>query len=112
MFHDRISDYFEGVSAKYLSAVDARPEKSNQHEIGGLVKAGFDRFLGRPPKGQIVPFMARMAYLRDEEEAPVVCNGEVSWYDSRHADRGPEYRLYYKSNEVNWSKSLAVKKMH
>lgn len=100
MFHDRISDYFEGVSAKYLSAVDARPEKSNQHEIGGLVKAGFDRFLGRPPKGQIVPFMARMAYLRDEEEAPVVCNGEVSWYDSRHADRGPEYRLYYKSNEV------------
>lgn len=100
MFQDKISDYFEGVSAKYLSAVDARPEKSNQHEIGGLVKAGFDKFLGRPAKGEIVTLKARMAYLRDDEEAPLVCSDEVTWYDSRHVDRSPEYRLYYKSNEV------------
>jgi hypothetical protein len=100
MFQDRISDYFEGVSAKYLSAVDARPEKSNQHEIGGLVKVGFDRFLGRPGKGQIATFRARMAYLRDEDESPVVCEDKVTWYDARHAGRGPEYRLYYKTNEV------------
>lgn len=100
MFQEKISDYFEGVSAKYLSAVDARPEKSNQHEIGGLVKAGFDNFLGRPQKGTVVPFKARMAFLRDEEETPIACGSEVSWYDSRHENRGPEYRLYYKSNDV------------
>ena len=100
MFQERISDYFEGVSAKYLSAVDARPEKSNQHEIGGLVKAGFGEFLGRPPKGDVTQFKARMAFLRDEEETPIACDDVVSWYDSRHEDRRPEYRLYYKSNDV------------
>ncbi|MCC6200367.1 MAG: restriction endonuclease [Moraxellaceae bacterium] len=100
MFQEKISDYFEGVSAKYLSAVDARPEKSNQHEIGGLVKAGFDRFLGRPPKNTVTTFKARMAFLRDEDETPIVCEDDVSWYDSRHERRGPEYRLYYKSNDV------------
>lgn len=31
MFSDSVADYFEGVAAKYLSAVDARPDKSNQH---------------------------------------------------------------------------------
>jgi hypothetical protein len=100
MFQEKISDYFDGVSAKYLSAVDARPEKSNQHEIGGLVKAGFDKFLGRPPKGEVTPFKARMAFLRDEEAVPIICEDQVSWYDSRHENRGPEYRLYYKSNDV------------
>lgn len=100
MFQEKISDYFEGVSAKYLSAVDARPEHSNQHEIGGLVQAGFDKFLGRPPKGTVTPFKARMAFLRDEEETPIVCEDEVSWYDTRHEGRGPEFRLYYKSNDV------------
>lgn len=100
MLRDRISDYFEGVAAKYLSAVDARPEKSNQHEIGGLVRAGFDEYLGRPEKGTVISFTARMAYLRDGDDAPLVCTDEVSWYDSRHSGRGPEYRLYYRSNEV------------
>lgn len=36
MFDDRISDYTEGVAAKYLSAVDAEPGKSHQHKIGPL----------------------------------------------------------------------------
>lgn len=116
MFQDRISDYFEGVSAKYLTAVDARPDKSNQHEIGGLVKAGFDKFLGRLPKGKIATLTARMAYLRDDEETPLICSDKVSWYDTRHADRSPEYRLYYKSNDVTTSLSegdfFLVGKLH
>lgn len=100
MFDEKISDYFEGVVAKYLSAVDAETDRSNQHEIGGLVKAGFDSFLGRPAKGQKACFPARMVYLRDDAEEPLVVDDNVSWYDSRHADRSPEYRLYYRSNEV------------
>lgn len=100
MFDEKISDYFEGASAKYLSAVDARPEKSNQHEIGGLVKAGFGDFLGRPEKGSVISFKARMVFVRDELDVPIVCEDYVSWYDSRHAMRAPEYRLYYKSNDV------------
>lgn len=102
MFQERISDYFEGVSAKYLSAVDARPERSNQHEIGGLPAAGFKQFLGAPSKNEKRRFRARMAYLTDSEEAPVIVEDSVTWYDVRwnQQDRSPEYRLYYKSNDV------------
>jgi hypothetical protein len=100
MFQEKISDYFEGVTAKYLSVVDAEPGRSNQHEIGGLVKAGFGEFLGRPDKGTTLHFRARMVYIRDNDSEPLTVDDTMSWYDSRHADRSPEYRLYYKSNEV------------
>lgn len=102
MFQDKISDYFEGVSAKYLSAVDANPERSNQHEIGGLPSAGFKKLLGTPAKDEKFNFNARMVYLTDKEEDPVISEDEVTWYDVRwkNPDRSPEYRLYYKSNEV------------
>lgn len=36
MLCDRISDYVEGVTAKYLSVVDAAPNHSHGHEIAGL----------------------------------------------------------------------------
>lgn len=102
MFQEKISDYFEGVAAKYLSAVDARPERSNQHEIGGLPAAGFKQFLGSPEKEEKVRFKARMVYLTDTDEMPVVIEDVVTWYDVRwnQPNRSPEYRLYYKSNDV------------
>jgi hypothetical protein len=102
MFTNRISDYFEGVAAKYLSAVDADPSRSNQHEIGGLPSVGFKKYLGTPSKDQKVFFLARMAYVADDEPESELCESEVTWYDSRHRDpkRSPEYRLYYKSNPV------------
>lgn len=102
MFHDKISDYFEGVAAKYLSAVDARPERSNQHEIGGLPSAGFKEYLGTPNKDEKFSFPARMVYLTDEGNEPVISEDPVTWYDVRwkNPDRRPEYRLYYKSNDV------------
>ena len=31
-----LSQYFEGVSAKRLSAVEASPDRSNQHEFNGV----------------------------------------------------------------------------
>lgn len=100
MFSDRISDYFDGVAAKYLSAVDAEPKKSNQHEIGGLVRAGFAQFLGVGVED--FRYGVRQVYISDDLEEPMVCDSHVTWYDTRRddQDRGPEYRLYYYESPV------------
>ncbi|AZE04616.1 type II restriction endonuclease [Pseudomonas chlororaphis] len=102
MFTDRISDYFEGVAAKYLSAVDADPGRSHQHEIGGLPAVGFKQYLGTPGKDQEYRFKAKQIYFTDESAAPEVVEGDVTWYDCRRKQphRNPEYRLYYSSNSV------------
>lgn len=102
MFNDRISDYFEGVAAKYLKPVDADPDSSNQHEIGGLVKAGFKKYLGAPDKNQEFRFKAKQVYFTDEALAPDICEATVTWYDCRRKKplRKPEFRLYYNSNSV------------
>lgn len=102
MFNDQISDYFEGVAAKYLSAVDANPKRSNQHEIGGLPSAGFKRHLGTPGKNEEFRFKAKQIYLREGADEPEVSDGLVTWYDCRRnqAHRSPEYRLYYYSTPV------------
>lgn len=102
MFDDRISDYIEGVAGKYLSAVDAEPRRSHQHEIGGLPSAGFRKWLGSPSKHEEYRFHARQIYITDDDEAPVICDSLVTWYDVRRhvSHRGPEYRLYYSENPV------------
>ena len=104
MFNDQISDYFEGVAAKYLSAVDADPKRSNGHEIGGLPAAGFKRYLGEPGKGEGTEyrFKAKQIYLTDESEVPEISEGLVTWYDCRRkqSNRSPEYRLYYYTTPV------------
>ena len=102
MFSDSVADYFEGVAAKYLSAVDARPDKSNQHEIGGLPSVGFKRFLGEPVRGEKLKFQARLVYMQDNDEPSIACDDDVTWYGATRRDpnRSLEYRLYYKSNPV------------
>ncbi len=102
MFTDSVADYFEGVAAKYLSAVDARPEKSNQHEIGGLVQIGFKNHLGEPARGEVTRFPAHLVYLSDKDEELLACDDELTWYGASRRDptRRLEYRLYYKSNPV------------
>lgn len=100
---DSIREVFEGAAAKWLSAVDAEPKRSNQHEIGGLPSVGFKRYLGEPSKSTVRPFPATMAYIgEDEDEEPEVVRDTVSWYDSRSnkEHRSPEYRLYYRTNPV------------
>jgi len=103
MFDDRISDYTEGVAAKYLSAVDAEPGKSHQHEIGGLPAAGFREWLGTPGKEEEYRFRARQVYISDDDEEPIICDSHVTWYDCRRkvAHRSPEYRLYYYDSPVS-----------
>lgn len=102
MFTDRISDYFEGVAAKYLSAVDADPGRSHQHEIGGLPAAGFKQYLGAPGKAEEYRFKAKQIYFTDESVAPDISEGMVTWYDCRRKQphRSAEFRLYYNTNAV------------
>lgn len=98
---DSVEELFEGAAAKYLSTVDADTSRSNQHEIGGLPRVGFKTYLGTPGKSEEFHYPCLMAYIRDEEDIEL-CQDTVTWYDSRRnkADRGPEYRLYYKDNPV------------
>ncbi|ALD97295.1 type II restriction endonuclease [Pseudomonas syringae] len=102
MSTDKISDYFEGVAAKYLSAVDADPKRSRQHEIGGLPAAGFKNYLGTPSKSEEYRFKAKQLYFSDESSTPEIIEGVVTWYDCRRnkPQRRPEYRLYYYGNSV------------
>lgn len=99
---ESVSQIFQIAAAKYLSAVDAEPGRSNQHEIGGLPSVGFREFLGSPGKDSENRFSCLMAYVPDEDSPAVTAEVTVTWYDSRRhkAHRGPEYRLYYPGNAV------------
>lgn len=105
--YEKLADIFNAVAVKNLKAVDvprgnSKSRGSNQHEIGGLVKVGFAEYLGRPRSGEVLQYNATMIYISDEDADPNICEDQVSWYDARYGQstRGPEYRLYYKTNEV------------
>lgn len=89
-----LSEYFEGVVAKRLSAVEADPGKSNQHEFNGVEALrhllGKERQKNRP---------ARFIWLGEENEG-FSEDSLVTWYDAREdqRDRTAEYRLYFKAN--------------
>lgn len=99
---EKLTDVFSAAAIKYLRPVDANPEASNQHEIGGLVKAGIGDRLGRPADGSKLRFKTTMMYLDDLSDDPPVVEDKVSWYDARYDDptRGAEWRLYYHQNPV------------
>lgn len=98
-----LSQYFDGVAAKRLSAVEADVLRSNQHEFNGA--DGFKAFLGEPD-GK-VRYTARFLYLNDHDEEPVVDEGFLTWYDARQRARLErnvmrwEYRLYFPANQVS-----------
>jgi EcoRII C terminal len=91
-----LSEYFDGVAVKRLSAVEADPMKSHQHEFAG----GHLRGMFGDDDRKDIP--ATFVWLNDEQEG-VSEPGIVSWYDSRRkqAHRGAEYRLYYADNPVS-----------
>jgi hypothetical protein len=100
--YEKLSDTFKGVAVKYLTIVDANPSKSNQHEIGGLKKAGISDLLGYPENGGKWEIPATLVYISDDSENIITVEDTVTWYDTRfkRPHRSAEYRLYYKSNEV------------
>lgn len=95
MRRGQLSDFFEGVVVKRLSAVETTPATSNQHEFNGA--APLRRLLGDDDRRNIP---ARFIWLGQEQEA-VSVDSRVSWYDARrkHPTRS-EHRLYYPANEV------------
>lgn len=96
MKRGQLSDYFEGVGVKRLSAVDAEPKTSNQHEVG-TTKNMRDDFLGENHQEK---FPAIYIWLGGDQEGFT----EESWathYDARiNKPRAAEWRLYYPSNPV------------
>jgi hypothetical protein len=90
-----LSAYFEGVAVKRLSAVEADPERSNQHEFAG---GHLRKMFGDEDRKDI---SARFIWLSDEQEG-LSEPGVVTWYDSRRkqAHRNAEYRLYYVENPI------------
>lgn len=90
-----LSQYFEGIIAKRLSAVEADPGVSNQHEYNGTV--AMKKLLGT----ERCKYDAKFLYI-DDEDAPVTENGFLTWYDARenHPTRS-EYRFFYPTTAVS-----------
>ncbi len=93
----QLRDYFRGVGVKRLSAVDAEPKRSNQHEVGTTRKMR-DHFLGEDRRQSF-----KSVYLwLGQNEHTLSAEGTATHYDARErqSHRGPEWRLYYPSNPV------------
>lgn len=93
-----LSEYFTGIAAKRLSAVEADLFRSNQHEFNGVegLKHLFGQAIGKQK------FAAKFIYLTDSDDEPVVSDGFLTWYDARekHPKRS-EHRLYFPTTQVS-----------
>lgn len=97
MKRGQLADYFEGVGVKRLSAVDAEPKTSNQHEVGTTRKMR-DDFLGENHQQK---FKAVYIWLGEDQDG-ITADEWATHYDARlnKPDRSAEWRLYYPSNPV------------
>lgn len=101
-----LSQYFEGVAVKQLSAVEADAVRSNQHEFNGT--AELKQIFGTVTGTEKKKFPAKFVYLSDTEEEPVIDEGEacfLTWYDARarsaERTKRSEYRLFYPTTTVS-----------
>jgi len=93
-----LSEYFEGVAGKRLSAVEADETRSNQHEYNATKP--MLAFLGRPEEKTRIP--ARFLYLSDVEFEPVVEDAFLTLGNRRQGKpRAPEFRLYFPTTAVS-----------
>ena len=97
MKRGQLADYFAGVGVKRLSAVDANPGRSNQHEIG-TTREMRKEFLG---ESQQEKFRAIYVWLGEDQDG-FTAEGWATHYDARirNPDRAAEWRLYYPPNPV------------
>lgn len=97
-----LSEYFEGVAAKRLSAVEADGTRSNQHEYNATKP--MLTFLGRPEEKTRIP--ARFLYLTDEDPEPIVEDAFLTLGNRRQGKpRAPEFRLYFPTTMVSQNAS-------
>lgn len=85
---------FIKIVPKRLTAVEADPKRSNQHEFNGVSPLrdllGLDR----------IEFPISFSYVT-KEIATITANSSCTWYDARDKKpRAPEHRLYFPSNAV------------
>jgi hypothetical protein len=98
-----LSQYFDGIAIKHLSAVEADTLTSNQHEFNGV--KGLRAILGEPD-GK-VRYQTKFLYLTDNDDEPITEDGFLTWYDARQRARLEhqvmrwEYRLYFPTNTVS-----------
>lgn len=96
MRRGQLRDYFAGAGVKRLTAVDAEPRRSNQHEVGttGDMRR---QFLGEV---QHQRFRAIYVWLGEDQDG-FTAEGTATHYDTREQKpRAAEWRLYYPSNPV------------
>lgn len=93
----QLAHHFDGVGIKRLSAVDAEPKTSNQHEINTTSRMRHD-FLG---ENQNERFKVVYIWLGEDEDR-VAVEGFATHYDTRwnKPRRSPEWRLYYQKNQI------------
>ncbi|MCL4850421.1 MAG: hypothetical protein KJZ78_03455, partial [Bryobacteraceae bacterium] len=98
MKQGHLSEYFTGIAAKRLSAVEADVSCSHQHEFNGVET--LKRLFGTATGSQRFP--ARFIYLSDRQDEPIVADGFLTWYDAReqHPTRS-EHRLYFPANPAS-----------
>ncbi|WP_112185428.1 type II restriction endonuclease [Ralstonia sp. GX3-BWBA] len=97
-----LSEYFEGVAAKRLSAVEADETRSNQHEYHATKRV--QAFLGSPEEKTRIP--ARFLYLTDDDPDPIVEDAFLTLYNCRKGKpRAPEYHLYFPTTNVSLNAS-------
>ncbi|MCY4156697.1 MAG: type II restriction endonuclease [Gammaproteobacteria bacterium] len=97
MRRGQLRDCFVGVGVKRLSAVDAEPRRSNQHEVGTT------RDMRRQFLGEIQHQRFRAIYVwLGKDHDRLISEGTATHYDAREqkVNRAAEWRLYYSSNPV------------
>ena len=101
MKHGHLSAYFKGAAAKLLSAVEAHPNRSNQHEFNGSNE--LMKLLGSAGSNK-QKYPARLLYVGESAEQTIATDSSVTWYDARarSAERTgrSEHRLYFPTTEV------------
>jgi hypothetical protein len=91
-----LSQYFKGVAAKVLSAVESDTSTSNQHEFNGV--APLKNIFGTDKQ----KFTARFVYLTDNYDEPPTDTGFLTWYDARERDpKRTEHRMYFPTTRVS-----------
>lgn len=109
-----LSQYFDGIAMKTLSAVEADRTRSNQHEYNAT-REMLD-FMGRP--SEKTPLDARFLYLNDDDAEPTPEDAFLTLYDSRKGQphRSAEYRFYFPTTNVSNNASegdlLTIAKRH
>lgn len=94
-----LSEYFDGVAVKRLSAVEADITRSNQHEYNATKEMLV--FMGRPPAS--TRLTTRFIYLDDQTDEPIIEDAFLTLYDSREKQhhRAAEYRFYFPTTQVS-----------